>query len=170
MDEGNTLRSSTATPGQVSRRRFITMGLGALTTLAALEAGAISLAFLRARSLEGEFGQEIVAGDVSAFEPGTVVEFAQERFFLVRAPDGGFLALYRRCPHLGCNVLWNEEQHLFHCPCHASSFDVYGDYCSPPVPRPLDLFAVRVRERRVIVDTSRLLRREEFEESQLVYA
>lgn len=167
-DEG--LKSTSETTEQISRRRFITMGLGALTALAALEAGAVSLAFLRARSLEGEFGESVVAGDVSAFEPGTVTEFARDRFFLVRAPDGGFLALYRRCPHLGCNVNWDEEAHQFNCPCHASSFDLYGDFCSAPVLRPLDIFDVQVAEQRVVVDTSRVLRRERFEDVQLAYA
>lgn len=169
MDD-KSAKNLSAKTGEISRRRFITMGLGALTALAALEAGAVSLAFLRARSLEGEFGETVVAGEVSAFAPGTVTEFTQERFFLVRATDGGFLALYRRCPHLGCNVNWDEEMHQFHCPCHASKFDVYGDYCSAPVPRPLDLFAVQVAEQRIVVDTSQVLRRERFEDVQLVYA
>jgi len=134
------------------------------------EAGAVGLAFLRARSLEGEFGETVVAGAVSSFELGTVTEFPQKRFFLVRAPDGGFLALYRRCPHLGCNVNWDEGAHCFNCPCHASSFDLYGDYRSAPVPRPLDIFNVQITDQRVVVDTSRVLRREEFEDVQLVYA
>ena len=39
------------------------------------------------------------------------------------------------------------------CPCHASSFDITGDVLSPPAPRPLDIFPVRIENDIVKVDT-----------------
>lgn len=153
----------------VTRRDFLKMGLGALSVLTALEVGGAALLFLRARSQEGSFGGVITAGAPSTFPPGSVTEFAADGFFLIRAHDGGFLAVYRRCPHLGCTVEWQPAEECFLCPCHASSFDFYGEYQRAPVPRPLDIFEVSVEEDAVLVDTSRLCRREHYAPDQLVY-
>ena len=86
----------------------------------------------------------------------------------MRLEDGGFLALLRRCTHLGCTVPWIPDEQRFACPCHASVFDMRGDVLSPPAPRPLDLFAVRIENGIVKVDTTRRERRSRFEPSQVV--
>lgn len=153
----------------VTRRDFLKMGLGALTALTALEIGGAALLFLRARSQEGNFGGVITAGAAGDFPEGSVTEFAQDAFFLIRAPDGGFLAVYRRCPHLGCTVNWEPGEQRFQCPCHASTFDFYGEFENAPVPRSLDIFAVRVEKQEVLVDTSHVIRRERYSPEQLVY-
>ncbi len=49
---------------ELTRRNFLKMGLGALSALAALELGGVSLMFLKARSQEGKFGGEINIGAV----------------------------------------------------------------------------------------------------------
>src|SRR4051812_43899862 len=33
------------------------------------------------------------------------------------------VAFDRRCPHLGCPVLWAAERGRFECPCHHAAFD-----------------------------------------------
>ena len=64
---------------------------------------------------------------VESFEPGTVNAFVRGKFYLARLEDGGFLALHRKCTHLGCTVPWSKDQRKFVCPCHASSYDMrYG--------------------------------------------
>jgi len=128
-----------------------------------------SLMFLRARSLQGEYGGTMTAGSVEDFPAGSVTEFEDGNFFLVRSSDGGFLAIYRRCPHLGCTVKWVEDQERFYCPCHASSFDKHGDFINQPVPRALDSFTVQIEENQVQVDTSKLIQREYFSPEELVY-
>ncbi|MFZ5916660.1 MAG: ubiquinol-cytochrome c reductase iron-sulfur subunit [Chloroflexota bacterium] len=155
---------------ELTRRSFLKMGMGALGVLAALEIGGASLLFLQARTQEGQSGGLITAGETESFPPGSVTEFPAEGFFLVRAHDGGFLAVDRRCPHLGCIVEWVPEKNHFLCPCHASTFDFHGDYENPPVPRPLDTFAVQFKGNVVLVDTSRLQQREHYAPDQLVYA
>lgn len=153
----------------LTRRNFLKIGVGALSALAAVELGGVSLMFLKARSQEGKFGGKINAGEVDTFPQGSVTEFAEGNFFLVRAKDGGFLSVYRRCPHLGCTVKWVEEKERFYCPCHASSFDMYGDFVSQPVPRALDSFNVSIKDGQVIVDTSKITQREHFSPDQLIY-
>jgi cytochrome b6-f complex iron-sulfur subunit len=155
--------------GGLSRRSFIKVGMGALAGLALIEVGGAGFLFLRARSLEGEFGGIITAGPVDAFPAGSVTEFAESHFFLIRSPDGGFLAVHNRCTHLGCTVNWVEADNQFVCPCHAASFDFYGHFEGPPVPRPLDTFQVQFDETVVLVNTSQPSRREKYEPGQLAY-
>jgi cytochrome b6-f complex iron-sulfur subunit len=155
---------------QVSRRDFLKMGVSALSLVALLEVGGASLLFMKPRSLEGEFGGLVAAGLADSFPLGSVTEFPDGRFYLVRAADGGFLAVYRRCTHLGCTVNWEPEQNSFFCPCHASTFDIHGAVQSPPAPRALDTFPVQIDAGQVIVDTGRIQNRDNFGPEQLVYA
>ena len=32
-----------------------------------------------------------------------------------------------KCPHMKCNLIFNEEEHTWDCPCHASRFDIDGN-------------------------------------------
>lgn len=154
---------------KLSRRSFLKAGVGALGALALLEIGGAGLLYLQAGSLDGEFGGVVTAGLIDDFPPGSVTEFNNSHFYLIRSPDGGFMAVHNRCTHLGCTVSWEPAQDRFFCPCHAASFDFYGDYESPPVPRPLDTFQVIFDESVVRVDTAEPRRRETFDLGQLVY-
>ena len=109
----------------------------------------------------------IIAGPIENFDPGSVTAFQQGKFYLARLEDGGFLALYRECTHLGCTVPWIGAEERFVCPCHASVFDISGKVLSPPAPRPLDTFAVRIENGIVKVDTSKTLKRSAFSDSQV---
>jgi cytochrome b6-f complex iron-sulfur subunit len=112
----------------------------------------------------------VVAGPLDRFAPDSVTAFPEGRFYLVRLEDGGFLAVSRECTHLGCTVPWVKEERRFVCPCHASEFDVRGAAISPPAPRALDLFEVRIENRTVKVNTANLRRRQAFEPAQVTYA
>ena len=162
--------SEKVTDTQVSRRDFLKLGLGAVSALALLEVGGASLLFMQPRSLEGEFGGTVNAGAVDSFPAGSVVEFPGGRFFLVRSHDGGFLAVYQRCTHLGCSVTWEPDQNRFFCPCHASSFDIHGSVENPPAPRALDTFPVTIADGQVSVNTGQIQQRDSFSAQQLVYA
>lgn len=154
---------------EYTRRDFLKMGLSVLSGLAVLEMGVGSVLYLRAKSLEGQFGGLFVAGKVDEIPDNSVTEFSEGNFYLVRGKDGGFMALYRRCPHLGCAVEWSDSKERFYCPCHASSFDMNGDFVSQPVPKALDLFEVSFRDGQVVVDTSKIIHREHYAPDQIVY-
>ncbi len=155
---------------QVSRRSFLKMGLGALGTLATLELGGATFLFMKPRSLEGEFGDIVNAGPLDSFLPGSVVEFPDGRFFLIRSHEGGFLAVYQRCTHLGCSVSWEADKNHFFCPCHASSFDIHGTVVNPPAPRALDTFPIQIKDGQVFVDTTEAQTRDTFTPEQLTCA
>ncbi len=43
-----------------------------------------------------------------------------------------------RCPHLGCALRWNEEEHSWDCPCHGSRFDKDGKVLNNPATKDLN--------------------------------
>lgn len=169
-DNSNDRGGDTPRPDMLSRRDFLKLGIGALSALAVLEVGGASLLFMQPRTLEGAFGGIVDAGQIDSFPAGSVVEFPDGRFFLIRADDGGFLAVYQRCTHLGCSVTWQADEGHFFCPCHASSFDMNGDVENPPAPRALDTFPVAIDDGRVLVDTGQIQTRDGFAPEQLAYA
>ena len=38
----------------------------------------------------------------------------------------------KRCPHLGCALKWNSEEHTWDCPCHGSRFTKDGNLIDNP--------------------------------------
>lgn len=38
----------------------------------------------------------------------------------------------RRCPHMGCKLVWNKEEHSWDCPCHGSRFSENGRLLDNP--------------------------------------
>jgi cytochrome b6-f complex iron-sulfur subunit len=155
---------------KISRRDILKLTWVALSGLAVIEIGGLTLAYMQPRLAEGEFGGQIIAGNVDDFPPGSVSHIPNGRFYLARQADGGFLALYQRCTHLGCNVPWDQKQSAFVCPCHNSRFTTQGEVVNPPAPRPLDLFPISIQDGQVIVDTSQPIQRQHFDPSQVVYA
>lgn len=137
--------------------------------LALVETGGLTLAYMQPRLAEGEFGSVITAGAVDDFPPGSVTHVPNGRFYLSRLQDGGFLAIYQRCTHLGCNVPWEQSEGEFICPCHSSRFSPEGDVLSAPAPRALDLFLVTIEEGQVKVDTASPITRQAYDPSQVVY-
>ncbi|MCI0520913.1 MAG: Rieske (2Fe-2S) protein [Chloroflexi bacterium] len=160
---------TTQTAKPITRRDFVKLSWGALASLVSLEVGGLALAYMQPRLAEGEFGSLITAGLVDDFPPGSVTHIPAGRFYLSRLADGGFLAIYQRCTHLGCNVPWDQEANAFVCPCHNSQFTVEGALVSPPAPRPLDLFPITIEAGEIRVDTGKPLTRQAYDPSQVVY-
>ena len=45
---------------------------------------------------------------------------------LIKRDERGFHAYSSLCPHLGCRVRWEDDNHRFFCPCHRGVFDENG--------------------------------------------
>ena len=154
---------------RLNRRQFfgITWGVTLLGLLGQIGTGLCK--FMTPVLEEGAFGTKVKAGRVDDFEVGSVSYFRQSRFYLIRLEEG-FLALYRKCTHLGCVVPWVEEEGIFNCPCHSSLFTRVGEVISGPAPRPLDLFPVEIQDEEVYVDTGVIVQRDHFDPSQVTPA
>jgi cytochrome b6-f complex iron-sulfur subunit len=147
-----------ATKG-MTRRALLrgSFGLGLASAFAAM--GGIMVDFLWQRNVAG-FGGVVTAGLIGDFKPGTKTKVREGKFWLVNltAEQGGpgFLALWQKCPHLGCVVPW--EPHFrwpdpktgertngwFRCPCHQSTYDHAGVRVYGPAPRSMDRMALRI--------------------------
>ena len=72
--------------------------------------------------------------------------------------DGGVIALYQKCPHLGCRVPECVTSQWFECPCHGSQYNRVGEKRGGPAPRGMDRFAVSVSADGVLtVDTGTVI-------------
>jgi cytochrome b6-f complex iron-sulfur subunit len=65
----------------------------------------------------------------------------------------GYVALYQKCPHLGCRVPWCQTSQWFECPCHGSKYNRVGEKRGGPAPRGMDRFVLSVSGNSIVVDT-----------------
>lgn len=144
---------------RVTRRQLLRTAMWGSLGVFALQGGLNTLGFLWPRKVSG-FGGKIVAGRVEDFKVGSVTKFSEGRFYLVRLPEG-FIALYWKCPHLGCTVPWSppEDPGRFHCPCHGSIYEPTGQKIAGPAPRSMDMMAVEIVDGKVVVDTGKITQR-----------
>ncbi len=162
----------------VTRRQFLSRAWWAAAGLLTIEATGGFVASLWPRLKAGSFGTKASVASVAeaqAMPVGTVTYFLEQRFYLSHV-ESGFLALYRKCPHVGCVVPWladdPSEDNLapkgrFNCPCHGGIYDRYGVVHAGPPPRPLDLFPISIEEGELVVDTGTIIQRSGFDESQV---
>jgi cytochrome b6-f complex iron-sulfur subunit len=146
--------------------------------LLTVEATGALVASLWPKLKEGDFGSKVSIASVEearAIPTGTIIYFMNQRFYLSRI-ESGFLALYRKCTHVGCVVPWQSEDHSeddlaatgrFSCPCHGGMFDRYGMVRAGPPPRPLDLFPISIVDKELVVDTGTIIQRSGFDQSQV---
>ena len=146
---------------EVSRRNFIRgafwsgLGLGLAGSVVAM------LDFLYPRGIKG-FGGPVAAGNVSEFpRGGDPRHFINGAFWLVNLDPnetrpggsgggGGMLAMWQKCPHLGCTVPWrsgfsfDDDQGWYRCPCHGSTYTKAGIRVFGPAPRSMDTMQVDI--------------------------
>lgn len=167
----------------LSRRSFMRRVLGTGVGLLSLEFIGGSLAFLWPNVSEG-LGATFRVGQLSdilaaqpKFAEGYPYSFPAAHSFLVNVPAaralasgsraevagpgaGEMIALWRRCPHLGCMVPdLCDSVKRFQCRCHGSTFNILGEKLEKgPAPRGMDRFAVIVQgDGTIVIDTSEVL-------------
>lgn len=55
------------------------------------------------------------------------------------------------CTHLGCLVTWDQNEHVFHCPCHGAVFDDTGGAVKGPVNTPLKKIEFEIKNDVLII-------------------
>jgi cytochrome b6-f complex iron-sulfur subunit len=71
--------------------------------------------------------------------------------------DSGIIALYQKCPHLGCRVPECTSSQWFECPCHGSKYNQVGEKRGGPAPRGMDRFVVDISGGFLTVDTGAII-------------
>ena len=120
------------------------------------------------------FGSVVSAGSPNDFKVGDVKYFVQGKFYLSRLQEG-FIALYQKCPHVGCTVPWRPEfthpnapgqTGLFRCPCHGSTDLPNGQIIFGPAPRPMDYMRITNQGGTLMVDTGKIQKRAAWDPAQ----
>lgn len=154
-----------------SRKDFLNILWGTAAAVVSAELAFVGFRFLSPKPIEGAFGGTFTLGNPEEYPPGSVTPVEAGRFYLVRLEDGGFLAIYRRCTHLGCAVPYDPASGHFICPCHGSAFTTEGDVLNPPAPRPLDIFPLTLNdEGEITVDTGVAIERDHISPDSILYA
>lgn len=73
---------------------------------------------------------------------GGIVFLNGEKVGVYKETDGTLHPVDIRCPHLGCQLEWNPEEHSWDCPCHGSRFDCYGRLISGPAQEEISVKSV----------------------------
>ncbi len=70
--------------------------------------------------------------DAKLFSPSRSMLSGQLFLNLAEAAAGMLSFSKKRCPHLGCALKWNEQEHSWDCPCHGSRFCEDGSLLNNP--------------------------------------
>lgn len=54
--------------------------------------------------------------------------------------NGHFRKKTVKCPHMGCELKWNQDEQCFECPCHGSRFDENGKLLDDPAQNGIENF------------------------------
>jgi len=95
----------------------------------------------------------VTAYPASALEKAQSVYSAPE----LAGMEAGVVALYQKCPHLGCRVPSCVTSQWFECPCHGSQYNQVGEKKGGPAPRGMDHFAMEVAGGVLTVDTGTII-------------
>ena len=164
----------------ITRRQFFNRSIVAMFGFGLSGFGASLLAFLWP-SNSGGFGSEINVGSIEDIKTAIAdgngfAYYPQGRMWIVPYPEEalskaeavyspqelagmeeGVLALYQKCPHLGCRVPQCETSQWFECPCHGSQYNHVGEKKGGPAPRGMDRFAMTVDGGNLTVDTGTVI-------------
>ncbi len=164
----------------VSRRQYLNRSIIAFFGLGLSGFGAAVIGFLWPQP-KGGFGSKIRVGKipdvVASIEANKGFYYVPEgRMWVVKYPtsaldkakkvykqpelngmEAGVLALYQKCPHLGCRVPSCPTSQWFECPCHGSQYNNVGEKKGGPAPRGMDRFAMTVEGGALFVDTGNVL-------------
>lgn len=159
---------------KVSRRGVVIVSFWGAMGLMLAGIGATIVNMLYPRAITG-FGGKVFVGTVDQLVPGKPIKNVEAKSWVVKldadgasrngGAEGAILALYQKCPHLGCTVPWRDDfsredprsgesyKGWFLCPCHGSTYSAAGVRVFGPAPRSMDTFEVTIDGGKITVNT-----------------
>lgn len=104
--------------------RFITSGT-ALKTFAGINLSAAEK-YLTGKLERGEADADIKKGEAK------IIDLEGHRIGAYRDAEGVLHMVDTTCTHLGCEVVWNDAEKSWDCPCHGSRFTYEGEIIEGP--------------------------------------
>ncbi|MCY4619033.1 MAG: Rieske 2Fe-2S domain-containing protein [Chloroflexi bacterium] len=165
-----------AMQGQVTRRQLLRVSFWGFFTFSLTGGLGAFLSNFWPRGVTG-FGGRIAVSAATVPEAGTDPAPVQiGKFYLSHLQAGqgthagfgeegeeGLLALWWKCPHLGCTIPWRPGFPFegvtgwFRCPCHGSTYTRGGIRVFGPAPRPMDTMEITVNsDGSLTVDTGKI--------------
>jgi Rieske Fe-S protein len=140
---------------RIDRRQFLSLGWKAGAVAIGCAGAWTSWDLLRPLPGTGLGGmvKTVPPGEVPAH---TTIYVQTAQSYMTRIGDE-VVALWQKCPHLGCRVEWCEGTGEFQCPCHGSTFNRAGDVRTGPSPRGMDRFVVTETDGIIEVDTGTVI-------------
>jgi len=96
-------------------------------------------------------------GKLSEFEMNSskIIKFGRIPVMLIRDESGDLHALAATCTHLDCIVQYRQDAKQIVCACHNGVFDLKGRNLSGPPPKPLEEFAVIIKDDEIIITSQK---------------
>lgn len=130
----------------LNRRTFIAAGVGGLLVASAGGLYASMKALYPTVSYEPPMVVEIGLPEEFSGDTMKQVQVGGRKISVMKG-ENGLYALVRNCTHMGCIPYLSEEEGIFRCPCHGSSFTLEGDVIKGPAPVPLYRAAITINSR-----------------------
>src|SRR5690606_35000629 len=68
---------------------------------------------------------------------GAVIDIKGERKGAYKDENGEIYIVDTTCTHIGCELVWNDGERTWDCPCHGSRFSYTGEVIEGPAEKPL---------------------------------
>ncbi len=122
----------------LSRRKFLTGMTGVVATGLTVGPLVAAAQYIYPPSSMTKLPDSLEVIRVDEIKIGGAFNFAYNdaAAVIVRPDKDTYHAFYTKCTHLGCTSIWQEEEKIFLCPCHAGKFNINGDVIAGPPPAP----------------------------------
>jgi Rieske Fe-S protein len=150
----------------LSRNDFVKAMVGVLGSIMGVMVGLPAIGYLVGPFLKIRSADVwIPLGPLDSYPVGTPTLFSFTRtkvngwerstnsygVYVYRQTETETLVLSNICTHLACRVKWQDDNRVYHCPCHDAEFDPEGEIIQGPQNRPMDRYENKVEDGTLMI-------------------